>query len=335
MGEKSSNPERRKILVLIGGAAAAAAAIAAGVGFLRASAPTPTPTPTPTPRPTQTPTPTAPRIQLLVKRIPKVPLDPGSPEWEAVPEISVDLLPQTMAYPTNPRPAVARLSVRAAHDGELVGFRLEWKDPKPDTDALDVNRFPDQCAVLMLSSRTPQEVLGSAWMMGTPEWPATILSWRADWQVDVDKGYQEVEDLYPNMAVDGYPPYAGTVIDLAKPARMRQMPSEALKWLPGMVVGNIMSEIERTSPVAKLVGKGPGTLNPLKTQDALGKGVYSGGAWRVVVAKRLGASDKDLGELSLSPGEPFYAAFAVWEGGSGERGGRKGISDLLLAGLES
>ena len=38
--------------------------------------------------------------------------------------------------------------------------------------------------------------------------------------------------------------------------------------------------------------------------------------------------------IPVAPGDLFYVAFAVWEGGSGERGGRKAISDLILAGLE-
>ncbi len=329
--------KRRRVIAYIGAIAAIVGGALAGlIGIRRITQPTPTPIATPTPVETPVATPTL-GARMIAKRIPKVPIDPEDPVWNRVDELSIELGPQAMAYPTHTSPAVKSLRVRAVHDGELLGFRLEWSDPKPHVDVLDVNRFADQCAVLLLPHRIPQDLLAAAWQMGTPEWPATILNWRADWQEDIDKGFREIEDLYPNMAIDGYAPYGvtATIKDFAKPARISEMPPEARKWLAGFSAGNIFSGPERKSPVAKLIAKGPGTITPLKTQDSLGKGVWRNGTWKVVLAKRLKASDEGLGELSLTPGALFYVAFAVWEGGSGERGGRKAISDLILAGLEA
>jgi len=325
---------RRRVIAYIAAIAAIVGGTLAGlIGIRRITQPTPIATPTPVETPAITPTL---GVKIIAKRIPRVPIDPEDPEWNRVDELSIELGPQAMAYPIHTSPAVKSLRVRAVHDGELLGFRLEWSDPKPHVDVLDINRFADQCAVLLLPHRIPQDLLTVAWQMGTPEWPATILNWRADWQEDIDKGFREIEDLYPNMAIDGYAPYGGvaSIKDFAKPARISEMPAEARKWLAGFSAGNILSEPERRSPVAKLIAKGPGTITPLKTQDALGKGVWRDGVWRVVLAKRLKASDEGLGELIVAPGDLFYVAFAVWEGGSGERGGRKAISDLILAGLE-
>jgi len=332
--------KRRRVIGYIAAIAAIAGGIFAGlIGIRRITQPTQlTPTPITTPKPVETPARTPiPGARIIAKKIPRVPIDPEDPMWSYVDELSIELGPQAMAYPTHTSPAVKSLRVRATHDGELLGFRLEWSDPKPHVDVLAINRFADQCAVLLLPPRIPQDLLAAAWQMGTPEWPATILNWRADWQEDIDKGFREVEDLYPNIAIDGYAPYGGTatIKDLAKPARISEMPPEARKWLAGLSAGNIFSEPERRSSVAKLIAKGPGTVTPLKTQDALGKGVWRNGMWRVVLAKRLKASDEALGELTMAPGALFYVAFAVWEGGSGERGGRKAISDLILAGLEA
>jgi hypothetical protein len=323
---------RRRVLRYIGAVIGVAVIAIAGLIGIRRVMRLPAPTPTPTP-----PVVKPPEISIMASRVPRVPIDPDAPEWGRVREYTVELGPQAMAYPVHLKPAVTSLKVRVAHDGELIGFRLEWSDPKLHVDVLDVNRFADQCAVLLLSSKVPKEKLPIAWQMGAPEWPATILSWRADWQEDVDKGFREIEHLYPNIAVDGYTPYDAieTVKDLVKPRRVSDMPPEARKWLAGMSAGNIMSEFERRSPVAKLLAKGPGTITPFKTQDALGKGVWRDGIWRVVLAKRLKASDEMLGELSITPGDTFYVAFAVWEGGAGERGGRKAISQLILAGLET
>ncbi|MEM4970928.1 MAG: ethylbenzene dehydrogenase-related protein [Sulfolobales archaeon] len=339
MAEGDSRDRRRFLLFLAIGASVIGA-IASGLHFLSRIAPRPiqrTPVATPTTAtPTiQTPAQIAiPTPHIVVKRVDKAPIDPTSNLWSLSREYNVELVGQTMTYPLNPTPAVNSVRVRALHDGEYIAFRLEWLDREANVDVLDINRFADQCAVMLLPYGIPGEELSRAWQMGSKSYPATILNWRADWQADVDKGRMEIEDLYPNIAIDGYPPYSGTIANEGKPARLSEMPQEALKWLAGLRAGNIMSEPKRASPVAKLVGRGPGTITPFRTQDASGKGVWVNGVWSVVLAKPLRASDKDLGEIDLRPGDLFYIAFAIWEGGRGERGGRKAISDLLLAKLE-
>ncbi len=231
----------------------------------------------------------------------------------------VSLLGQAMAHPFRMRPSVSSVRVRSMHDGERIAFLLEWRDPRPDGRTVKTREFKDGCGVMLL----PAGAGSTEWMMGTPKTPATVLHWRADWQLDLDAGFQDLETAFPNVAFDFYPPLVG----VPHPPRLPEAyPPEAREWLPGWYVGNPLSQPRKASPVEKLVAQGAGTLEQLPTQDAVGKGVWREGWWRVVLGKPLRASDPR--EVSLVPGGTYAVAFAVWQGAQGDRGARKSITLL-------
>lgn len=251
--------------------------------------------------------------------------DPDATFWTQVAASEVALIGQAMVLPTKMRPSVSTVRVRGAHDGERVGFLLEWKDPRPDRRVVKTREFKDGCAVMLL----PSGAGATEWMMGTPKMPVTVLHWRADWQQDVDAGFQDLETAFPNVAFDFYPPLVGA----AHPPKLPDAyPEAARKWLPGWYVGNPLSQPHKKVAVEKLVAQGAGTLEQLPTQNATGRGVWKDGRWRVVLSKPLRAADAR--EISLQPGGTYAVAFAVWQGAHGDRGARKSITLLGRLRLE-
>jgi DMSO reductase family type II enzyme heme b subunit len=69
------------------------------------------------------------------------------------------------------------------------------------------------------------------------------------------------------------------------------------------------------------MAEGWGTMTVKPDQHVLGKGVWKGGVWRVVITRPM-VSD-DLNAPRLLPGNRTLAAFAVWDGGNREVGARK------------
>lgn len=245
--------------------------------------------------------------------------DPASPLWAQAAPIEVALVGQAVAIPTKMTPAVPSLRVRSLHDGRLIAFLVEWQDPRPDALTVKTEQFRDSCAVFLGPHPAPEGL----WFMGAADRPVTLLHWRADWQLDLDAGFQDLEAAFPNAAFDFYPPLVG----IRHPPRVPDaFPPHARVWLPGWRVGNPLSQPQKASPVEKLWARGPGTVAPLPTQDALGRGVWRDGTWRVVVAKSLGATDGR--EMSLAPGRRYALAFAVWSGAVRDVGARKSITRL-------
>ncbi len=124
---------------------------------------------------------------MLVKRIasaPKALLDPDASEWSSAPEETVALAgtsagAQPNRYLRNALKgrsigAVGEVRVRAAHDGQSVYFRLEWRDPREDRVHVE-GGYPDAAAVLFpLNGEAPLETMGSDGK------PVNAWFWRPD-----------------------------------------------------------------------------------------------------------------------------------------------------------
>ena len=265
---------------------------------------------------------------VLAFRVSEVPVDdPYSSRWERSTSsdwavASVGLEGQSTVRPTRAEPSVPTISVSALHDGSHIGFRLSWVDEQVDDLTIKTDAFRDACAVLLAGDVTDQAVR----FMGTGDGPATILHWKADWQRDVDHGFQGLSVAFPNGTFDYYPPLE--TIDGDAPTVVEYTAADAEQWLPGMAVDNPISQPTKISPVEKALARGVGTLETLPTQNAIGRGVFADGLWSVVIAKPLAAAD-DL-EMALSPGGQYAMATAVWSGRDRDAGGHKSPSRSLL-----
>lgn len=255
-----------------------------------------------------------------------VPVDePHSRLWDRGLWVDVPMEGQLTAMPMRLKPSVKTVSLRALHDGQLIGFRLEWDDPLVDSETVRADSFRDAAAVLL----GPPTDDAAVRLMGTADIPVTLLHWKADWQVDVDDGYQDLESQFPRANFDFHPPLAPAQEPVTVPDDYQAR--DATQWLPAFHVGNPIAQMSKPSPVEKLVARGFGSTTHQPTQNAIGRGTWRNGRWSVVIAKPMEAVDSE--ELTIRPGELYSMAIAVWAGHTDDSGSRKSPSQSLL-GLE-
>ncbi len=233
--------------------------------------------------------------------------DPSAAYWQSAPVAAVPTTPQVVTTPTKPDAAVSNLQVRAAHNGEWIGFLLEWKDATA-SKRIVVDQFGDQVAV-ELPARLNKGSTPSP-MMGNPGGRVSILQWRAAFQQDIEQGDPTTRGLYPNALIDVYPDQVLRATD-------------AQPYMGALGMDNPISHAKRT-PVLDQMAEGWGTMTVKPEQHADGRGVWSDGIWRVAITHPLNTESESDPDLAV--GADSLAAFAVWDGGSAEVGSRKAWS---------
>lgn len=243
-------------------------------------------------------------------------LDPESPLWAKAPMLNVEMLEQHVATPQQEHPAVMAMQVRAVHNGQWLAFLIEWQD-LTQSDRLVTNQFGDQVAV-QLPIRADKDNVPNP-MMGQEGGRVNILQWRAAFQHDIEHGEPTVKTLYPNALVDVYPDEVLRATD-ARP------------YSGALGMDNPVSR-PKASPVLDQMAEGWGTLTVKPEQTADGRGVWKQGMWHVVITLPMSKTNPDSPQLVA--GESTVAAFAAWEGGSGEVGSRKSWSSWVPLQLEN
>jgi hypothetical protein len=251
-----------------------------------------------------------------------IPVDPGWSGWKAAPSIEVTLGPQAIAQPWNLAPSIKGLTVKAVHNGTWIAFLLRWKDATKNS-VMYTDTFRDAVALMVPVGKTAPII------MGGPKERALIVHWKADWQEDIDKTFQDVAQLYPNAWLDWYPFAPGE-----PPYDIRDWTNpEARRYLTGWVLGNPRSQPDKRTAVEEQIAEGFSTLTTNDRQSAVGRGVYANGEWTVVIARPFAAGDPN--DPAWGPGKNVPVAFAAWDGGAGEIGARKAISDWITVKLST
>ena len=266
-----------------------------------------------------------PQLLVAYKNVDAVPVDPLAPIWDAVPATNVPLAAQLGVPPALQQATVPAISVKAIHNAQWIAFLLTWDDKTRDVTATKPDEFRDAAAIQL-----PLNPQGTAVCMGVPGQAVNLWHWKADWQEDLDKGFRDVVDAYPNFWGDFYPFAEGK-----PPYRMPKdfVSSDARAYMVGWSVGNALSNPERVSPVEDLNATGFGAATSQSNQNVIGKGVWKDGKWRVVYARPLTSPDNQ--DAQLNPGQNSMAAFAVWNWSNREVGARKQTSAWLIMELEA
>ena len=244
-------------------------------------------------------------ITLVAKRSENaIPLDdPSADVWDKGAPIQVPLSGQNTVPPRGG--CEGTVTARALHyDGKLY-IRMEWSDATKDDSTSMQNEFTDAAAV-----QFPVEHGESvpAFCMGNPDAPVNIWQWKAAWQTGTDASVLDVQEAYPNIAVDFYP--------------FEDEP----EFYPAAASGNIVVRADRTSAADNLLAGSFGTLTAAEDQMVAGMGAWDDGKWRVVFSRDLqvGAEYAQFAE-----GDSTNVAFAVWNGANAERDGMKSVSQFL------
>jgi DMSO reductase family type II enzyme heme b subunit len=237
-----------------------------------------------------------------------LPDDPVDDAWRAPSPVKVPVFAQQMTTPRLEQGTVDEVELRVLHNGHDIAFRLEWHDDELD-DLEAMGRFRDSVAVQLPIGRDG----GTPVTMGGPGKPVHILHWKASWQRQVANGPRTVRDVFPN-AVNELTPET-------------LLGEEAARVVyPALYVGNLAAARERVSAVEELVAEGFGTLTTHDQQRAVGTGTLRDGRWHVVIRAPMTGGRR---HARMTPGATTEVAVAAWDGGPGQRGGRKHWSNWL------
>lgn len=268
---------------------------------------------------------TQPRRESLIamKTSGNVPEDPLSPAWNSVPTAT---LPLMLLFQRTE--VVRHVEVKAVHNGKELAIRLEWEDAQPNAAAIRPQDFSDAGAVQFALG---EDLSLTTLAMGAAKTPVNVWYWKASRQMDL-LAYQDVERVYPNIAPDGYlqaRPWKRDD-DWRKTHEIPSAKEYEKTFLTGWGAGNIVSNPTPLVPMEDLNAEGLGTLSAqeAKAQNVRGAGVWQSGKWNVVFVRTMGSPDK--GDAQFVAGKTIPVAFAVWDGGRGDRNGQKAVTQWNL-----
>jgi hypothetical protein len=221
----------------------------------------------------------------------------------------VSLVAQPIAVPRPETTTTDKVIVKAVHNKDWIAFYLRWDD----TEKSEAGRLGTYSDAIALQFPINDHKVPPPIFMGAKGSPVHLYHWRAQYQVDKEKGVRSMKDLYPNMTVDMYPmefPDMGTLHEVDE--------SKKEIYSYGKAAGNPQSYVKKG--VDELLAEGFGSSSVIENVNADAQGVWKDGKWEVVITrplKREGAS--------ILPGSTFLAV-AVWQGGKDEVGSRKSLT---------
>ena len=249
----------------------------------------------------------------VVKVTGDLPTDPLAAAWQEAPMAEVMVSPQQITKPRLEKASVDKLTAQALTDGQSIAWRVSWQDDAPDFN-VDVGRFSDAVAIEFPLAKLVAPFMGHRGGDGQVQ----ILYWKGLWQKDVDEGFQDVQDVHPNAWSDLYW-FAEGKAPHRVPEDFKDPKSH--QWFIAKQAGNPGAVFTREQPAQELVAAGWGTLTPQPESVTNAQGVWKDGRWTVVFSRPLTSDDPN--DHQFQSGEKGQVAFAVWQGGDGNRGGRK------------
>lgn len=193
-------------------------------------------------------------------------------------------------------------SVQAVHDGTTLVLRISWNDPTHNDAATRPDQFEDMVAVELSAGDEPFLGMGTADLAAVDIW-----QWRAGTR-DVGASDQQSDD---------YPFDSPIYRELAGSAGVPD-------FVSARALGNPLAV--RAHDAAGLGAKGPSTLTfrPAASQLVSSQAGWNEGRWTVTLQRPMtvGADDG----LSLTAGNRYSVAFAIWDGAAHDRGPQKLIT---------
>ncbi|MBI3813789.1 MAG: hypothetical protein HY279_04890 [Nitrospinae bacterium] len=235
-----------------------------------------------------------------------IPANPRSPIWDKADGITIPLSSQIIAQPrtfTLPkgRSSVRGINVKSLNNGKDIAFLIEWDDMTENSILDDTAAYRDAVALNFPVSDSEKDVPYFGMGHGEKEDPHLVNIWQ--WKADLEDGRDRVVPLGASYPGEGL--------------------KYSVDWYQGQLYNLPPKEKQRKGPVEDLNAVGFGTLTLQDSQDVMGKGVWSGGKWRVILYRPMTTKDKE--DVQFKKGKK-YIAFAVWDGANLEKDGQKSIS---------
>ena len=243
----------------------------------------------------------------------------ASPIWASAKAIKLPVAKQNFTYPNLQNESIDSIIIKSVYHTNQVAFLFEWNDTSKNVE-VDVDKFCDQIAIeLPLNTN---EI--PSYMMGNKDGMVHIVHWKAIWQEDKENGFRDVQVMYPNMWVDVYPGLE-SYLDRSKRIYAQDITSEQIVEthsydnMPGTYSHNPMSQIKRKEPVEEANAEGFGTITTQETQLAKAWGEWADGKWKVCIVVPVNTGN--IYKASFK--DKTKVAFALWDGGFNNIGGRK------------
>ena len=250
--------------------------------------------------------------------------DMDSKLWLRAPATNVPLNGQQTTYPMNPDYAVKSVTVRSLNNGKYITFLIKWEDEAKNTGG-GVNFFPDKLALQFPTKESGDPfndfICMGVSIGGNETALVDIVLWRADFQKDIEQGFTDVEDVFPNLGVTQYP-------ELVQP--------DAVTFRPAEAVGNPLASTTRAVPLERLYAEGFGTIASRQSVDATGRGRWQEGSWQVIITRPLASAEP--ANSQLKPGEVTTLVIAAWDGANQEVNGKKSVASwqsVLIEGVRT
>lgn len=266
------------------------------------------------------------KATLLARLVAKAPATPEDPAWERADALDVPLSPQAVVKPRRYEASVTAVAVRALYDDSRLALRLQWRDAASEAMKGGVSAFRDALAVeFPADPKAGIPFFG----MGEANRPVTIYQWKSDWQ---PAPRNDVDERYPNMAVDWYPfsgRGAGEIAELGDYGGEGGDKAFVTSWAAGNTLADAALQGQRA--VEKLVARGFGTVAPAPSdrQDGEALAAWKDGVWTAVLSIPLAQE-----QFTFTRGQTVPVAFAAWDGAKSERGGEKAVSTWYFLSLE-
>lgn len=249
--------------------------------------------------------------------------------WTGIAGLRIPVAAQNVAYPHLTKSSVDSLVLKSAYFNNSIAILAEWKDTSRNME-VEVDKFADGFAIEfpLNTSNIP------SYMMGNPGGRVHIVHWKSVWQEDCEKGFQDVQMKYPNMWVDVYPGLE-SYNDRSKKIYAKDITAEhivetkELDHMPGTYSKNPMSQIKRKEPVEEASAEGFGTIATQESQTARGWAEWKNGKWTVCLLVPVNTGEANKAVVN----DRTKVAFAIWDGGNQNIGGRKHFVpwvDLIL-----
>lgn len=260
-----------------------------------------------------------PLISVKTQNIPN--REVNSEVWSNTEYITVNVHPQNITPPILQTPTINNIKVSSINDGQSIAFLLEWTDSTKDS-IVDADKFCDQVAIQL-----PYDISKNPnFMMGNKNGRVHIIHWKASWQNDIENGFRDVKNAYPNYWTDIYPLLerkSDGISTYAKDISLDQYKdSNTINYMHGTYAGNPMSNFDRKDPSEENIAEGYGSLTTQELQNATGWGIWKNNTWKVIFTRPLTSPDTSDAPLP----EKTKIAFAVWNGTANNIGARKHYS---------
>lgn len=235
--------------------------------------------------------------------------------WKKAKVYSIGLSAQPITTPRPKTTLTSQIKVQSVYNKSWISFRLNWKDTEKSEGQV-VNTFSDGVAM-----QFPTKIVGGnppSAFMGEVGNPVHIFHWKTAFQLDKEKGFHDMKDIYPNASIDMYP--LDPKIEGNYPKATEE---EKMAFVHAQAAGNPQA-FPKVKGMDEIFAEGFGTSQVIDNHEAIATGSWKNGEWTVVISRPL----KSKVGSKLEVGKPNFMAFAVWQGGKNAVGSRK---DLTLA----